>query len=226
MSARFSKAIPLARAARTMLQSGTSRVALRCAMTAGGLSLYTVKMTHCDSAKLTPAQAAIDDAAVKDEQKIVIASALEPQTAGFAIRVGAKMIDCVINNIISFASQFVLSRMGISLSFYACLDLVYGMVAAYLSYSDGQTPGKHLMGLKVVRKDGSKADAADYLKRNAGEIAMTSILTANQVAPGLLWLPAGASVLGHLIDDLYCLFDKDGQCLHDQWSQTMVVVDN
>lgn len=72
----------------------------------------------------------------------------------------------------------------------------------FLTQQDGQTPGKRLMGIRVVRKDGQPLDAATVIVRYIGYFVNTFLLSI-----GWLW----------------ALWDADRQGIHDKLANTIVV---
>ena len=76
----------------------------------------------------------------------------------------------------------------------------------------GQTPGKQLLGLYVVRADGSVASLGHVLLREVA-IKGVGLWLSTAVTFGLAWALAA----------LWCLWDKDRQCLWDKVAGTRVV---
>lgn len=73
---------------------------------------------------------------------------------------------------------------------------------------DGQTPGKKLLGVRVIRLDGTAAPAGTMWLREV-------------VIKGILWgLIAGAL---SLIAYIWAFFDKDRQTVHDKMVSTYVI---
>lgn len=72
----------------------------------------------------------------------------------------------------------------------------------FLTRNNGQTPGKMLMNIRVVKKDGSAIGDADAIVRYVGYYLNTAIF---------------------LLGWLWALVDRDGQGLHDKLVNTMVV---
>lgn len=72
----------------------------------------------------------------------------------------------------------------------------------FLTQQNGQTPGKRMMGIRVVRKDGQPIDAATVIVRYVGYYVNTFIL-------GIGWL--------------WALWDADHQGIHDKLAGTIVV---
>lgn len=76
----------------------------------------------------------------------------------------------------------------------------------------GQTPGKQLLGLYVVRADGSVAGFGHMLLREVA-IKGVGLWLSTAVTFGFAWALAA----------LWCLWDKDRQCLWDKVAGTRVV---
>jgi uncharacterized RDD family membrane protein YckC len=72
----------------------------------------------------------------------------------------------------------------------------------FLTQRNGQTPGKQMMGIRVVRKDGQPIDAATVVVRYIGYFVNSFIL-------GIGWL--------------WALWDADRQGIHDKLAGTIVV---
>lgn len=72
----------------------------------------------------------------------------------------------------------------------------------FLTQQDGQTPGKRIMGIRVVRKDGQPIDAATVVVRYIGYYVNSFIL---------------------MIGWLWALWDGDRQGIHDKLAGTIVV---
>lgn len=86
--------------------------------------------------------------------------------------------------------------------------LGFGLFVAYLGwalslFAKGTTPGKHLLGMRVMREDGSNAGFLTMLVREwVGKLISGMILSL-----GFLWI----------------LFDRDNQGWHDKLMSTYVV---
>jgi uncharacterized RDD family membrane protein YckC len=79
----------------------------------------------------------------------------------------------------------------------------------YLLAADGQTIGKWLFGIRIVRPDGSRV--------GAGRVIGLRYV----VIMGLSLIPIGGTAFG-FIDDLF-IFTKGRRCLHDRLADTIVV---
>ncbi len=88
------------------------------------------------------------------------------------------------------------------------LSLAVGWLIWFSSTAkEGQTPGKKLLGLRVMLLDGTVAPTGKMWRR---ELLIKQILW--NVASGL-------SLIGYA----WALFDKDRQTVHDKWVKTYVI---
>ncbi|MEO8393802.1 MAG: RDD family protein [Chloroflexota bacterium] len=72
----------------------------------------------------------------------------------------------------------------------------------FLTQQNGQTPGKRIMGIRVIKVSGAPLQAADVIVRYIG-------YSVNTIVFGLGWF--------------WALFDKDKQGWHDKLAGTYVV---
>lgn len=87
--------------------------------------------------------------------------------------------------------------------------LAWGIITAVLVHRNGQTIGKKVVGIKVVRKDGSRA--------TLGRIFwLRNVVNA---LPSFIPLVGG---LYFFIDSLF-IFTESNQCIHDKIADTIVV---
>lgn len=145
--------------------------------------------------------------------------------ASRAIRFGAAMIDGVISIAVALPviiAAFSAGAMtnpaavfdpailfGVSglISLVGCIALI--VVTIVLVHRNGQTIGKKLVGVKVVRSDGSRA--------SLGRIFwLRNVVNA---IPGMIPLVGNFYVL---VDHLF-IFTEKRQCLHDKIADTIVV---
>jgi uncharacterized RDD family membrane protein YckC len=90
--------------------------------------------------------------------------------AGFPVRACAWGIDCLIKGVVILGLLITISIMGqvLGLWFYLILNFIldwfYHM--GFEVFGNGQTPGKRMMGIRVVRSDGSPVDAGASFLRN------------------------------------------------------------
>ena len=130
--------------------------------------------------------------------------------AGFWIRLGAGVVDLsIIVLFLYIVYRLVLEFTTVTvfwiLSWFATGCIVWFIIIAYFTLFSawrGQTPGKIIMGIKIIRTDSSPLTLAYALLRFAGYIL--SILT---IGIGFMWIG----------------FDKQKQGLHDKIADTYVV---
>ena len=153
----------------------------------------------------------------------------ELEVAGRGTRLGAYVLDALISilfavpalivgggalfaNISAGASAEAL-MMEMFTGMFGVLLLVgmiaWGAITAVLVHRNGQTIGKKLVGIKVVRKDGSRA--------SLGRIFwLRNVVNA---------LPSVIPIVGNFyffIDSLF-IFTESNQCVHDKIADTIVV---
>jgi uncharacterized RDD family membrane protein YckC len=87
--------------------------------------------------------------------------------------------------------------------------LVYIAITAYLVYKNGQTMGKKIVGIKVVRSDRSRASVA-------------RIFWLRNFVNGLPGAIPYVGNLYQLVDALF-IFGESRQCIHDKIADTVVV---
>jgi uncharacterized RDD family membrane protein YckC len=127
------------------------------------------------------------------------------EKAGFFPRFIAYVIDIVILMVVYVVLSLVLAAVlgdsGASIAslLLAIISIVY---IVYFWISTGQTPGKKIMGLKVVATDGSKLTVVKAITRLVGYAISGAILYL-----GFLWI----------------FIDKDKQGWHDKIASTYVV---
>ena len=139
--------------------------------------------------------------------------------AGFVTRLVAFLIDRVIVSIILFiivwSTEWILNAFAINIllffenqSWQMSLAVAVGLFLAIQMLYDigfwllaGQTPGKRVLGVRVVRTDGKRLNFGNALRRSIG-----------YVISGILFL-------GYL----WILFDNRRQGFHDKLAGTMVV---
>jgi len=95
---------------------------------------------------------------------------------------------------------------GIAVLALACGAIfVYGLVTYRAVVANGQTIGKRMMGIKVVRSDGSA-------------ISVTRIFWLRNVINGLI---SAIPLYGFV--DLMFIFGQQQRCLHDRIADTIVI---
>jgi uncharacterized RDD family membrane protein YckC len=89
---------------------------------------------------------------------------------------------------------------------------------ALMRLSNGQTCGKALVGIRVVRRSGGVMTVAVALWR---DVMLKAVLLATLASiPG----PLGAvGLLAGIVDVLWALFDREGRAIHDICARTRVV---
>jgi uncharacterized RDD family membrane protein YckC len=130
--------------------------------------------------------------------------------AGFWIRLGAGVIDVTIIVLFLYIIcrlilEFTTVTVFLILSWFATGCIVWFIVIVYFTGFwawRGQTPGKIIMGIKIIRTDSSPLTLTYALLRFAGYILST--LT---IGIGFVWIG----------------FDKRKQGLHDKIADTYVV---
>lgn len=128
-------------------------------------------------------------------------AAVTAEKAGFWVRTVAYIIDAIILIVVYFVSGFFISDFG---TLYA-LNLLIGL--AYFLYfwsasGGSQTPGMRVMGLRVIRTDGTSLDFVRGLIRYVG-----LIIAFIPIFIGVIWVA----------------FDADKQGWHDKIAGTYVV---
>ncbi|GAB3252883.1 RDD family protein [Chitinimonas naiadis] len=139
------------------------------------------------------------------------------------VRLGAAVIDGVILMAASWlvlgGAMFVLIAYFSALQDYVVLLGIlilltgWGMYLAingYLLHTRGQTVGKRLVGIRVVRSNGERASLANLILRRYLPFYLLGLL------PFL-------GMLIILVDVLF-IFGKDQRCLHDMLADTKVVM--
>jgi uncharacterized RDD family membrane protein YckC len=160
-----------------------------------------------------PPQADVGDASDQDAQA---------ELAGRGERLGAYLLDLVIAMVLVGAPLLVgmnfdaaaagnwdgaFSPVGAVLCGIGAL--AYLVITAYLVYKNGQTMGKKIVGIKVVRTDRSRASVA-------------RIFWLRNFVNGI---PGAIPYIGNiyaLVDSLF-IFSESRQCIHDKIADTIVV---
>jgi uncharacterized RDD family membrane protein YckC len=109
--------------------------------------------------------------------------------------------------------------------FLIVITLLIGWGIWYLFVArDGQSPGKRLLGMRVIREDGATADLGWMLIR---DLAVRGI--AFGAVYGVLVAVLGEGVGGAInslifvVAALWCIWDANRQCLWDKIVRTRVV---
>ena len=92
---------------------------------------------------------------------------------------------------------------------FAVFVLILLALQGYLLATQGQTIGKKLLGIRIVRSDGSKVDAARVIG----------------LRYALIWALAVIPVVGWVFGlvDALMIFRDSRKCLHDNIADTIVV---
>ena len=122
--------------------------------------------------------------------------------------IGNRFIAAIIDDLLLLVISFVIALiLAPFLSDFTALILGIGLNAAYYSYfwtqNDGQTPGKRLMHIQVIKTDGTPLTLSDSLLRVFGYYV-------GRVTIGLGYL--------------WAVFDANHQAWHDKMANTYVVV--
>jgi uncharacterized RDD family membrane protein YckC len=120
------------------------------------------------------------------------------ETAGFGERLVAYLIDTVLIVLIELVLMLLLGRtLGYMLSFVASIAYFIGFWTA-----QGATPGKIVMGLRVIRQDGNPVDGSTAAFRYVGYM-----ISGLAIGLGFLWI----------------LWDPNKEGWHDKIAKTRVI---
>ncbi len=116
--------------------------------------------------------------------------------------VSTRFIALFIDGIILGLITGVLTRGGLAVGGFA--SFVCGVIYQwyFLTQQDGQTPGKRIMGIRVVKVNGQPLEAADAIVRYIGYYINSFVFML-----GWIW----------------AMFDSDRQGWHDKLAGTVVV---
>lgn len=145
----------------------------------------------------------------------------EQLLAGRGQRLGAVMIDGLIQGALYFAlvytvlpslkpsAEVQVDMLGTLLKSLALGLLLFVLLQGYLLHTRGQTIGKRLLGIRILRSNGERASFAR--------------LVGLRFAVGLVitMIPLIGAVFG-LLDSLL-IFRESRKCLHDNIADTIVV---
>jgi len=162
-------------------------------------------MTDSSDTRFAPPEAHVEDVAPSDGVELGSRGA----------RFGAALIDGLILGAIgwgltrvpgfAFMGEPAPVRFMAPLVGYVCFLVVQG----WLLVKSGQTIGKRLVGLRIVREDGSPADAWRLLGLRYGSGMLVNVI---------MWVGA---IYG-LVDALL-IFRESRKCLHDNIADTKVI---
>lgn len=144
------------------------------------------------------------------------------QLAGLGARLGAAIIDAIIMGSVmmiplvllmggwaAYLSAAAAASIMFKLGLAAAGIVVYFVVNGMLLARDGQTVGKKIVGIKIVRTDGSKPDLVRIMVRRVAPIQLCQLVPF--IGPLLVLI------------DTCCIFRDSRQCLHDQIADTVVI---
>ena len=140
---------------------------------------------------------------------------------GRGARLGAALIDLVVNGLVVWAlwklTPLAALVMGGALPVWELLAIqtlgglaVFALIHGWLLANRGQTVGKMMLNLRIVRSNGERASLARLLGLRY------AVGTAISVLPLIGWLYA--------LVDVLLIFRESRQCLHDNIADTIVVV--
>lgn len=121
---------------------------------------------------------------------------------------GRRLSGYLIEQAIIFVGVFVgFLTLGILLIPFVIGYLIWFIFTAI----NGQTPGKQLLGMYIMRADGTRAGGGYvWLRELVVKILLFWLLTL--VTFGIIWI----------VGALWCLWDRDNQCLWDKVTSTYV----
>ena len=145
-----------------------------------------------------------------------------PELAGRGARLGGALIDGLIQTGVYWLLAITLLKpmlpnltrgatagLGSMLSSMIVSILLFLLIQGYLLATTGQTIGKKLLGLRIVRSNGERADAGHA-------IGLRYVL---------VWAIASIPVAGWIfaLADSLMIFRDSRKCLHDNIADTIVV---
>lgn len=132
------------------------------------------------------------------------------ELANRTTRLGAVIIDVIIFSIpvilVIFLNHF--NKMLINTIFYSSLFIII-IVNLILLYQYGQTIGKKLLFIKIVRSNGSRAGLRRIILLR---VLLTGLLTGIPKIGGIIYFA-----------DIILIFKTDRRCLHDIIADTIVI---
>lgn len=175
---------------------------------------------HAHAQNLTPAAGAANPYAAPTARLAEPAPAGELVLASRMSRLGAVLIDSfvvMVPAILIGVSMGLSSEPGQELSsgsialisVFALVILAFCIYQLTMLYRHGQTLGKKLVGVRIVRQDGSRA-------------SFGRVIGLRYFVPGLIGAIPLLGPLFSLIDPLF-IFGDDKRCLHDRFADTIVV---
>ena len=150
--------------------------------------------------------------------------------AGLGRRVAAYLLDglipaaTIILLIVSFFAGLIVDfdddtdQWGFAVLGIALLVSLLGYVVWWLIVlRRGQTPGKQLLGIRVVRTDGRASDWGWTFLREFG----IKFIAINAVS----FISGGIGTIVWIVDLLWAFWDRNHQALHDKIMKTVVIDD-
>jgi uncharacterized RDD family membrane protein YckC len=151
------------------------------------------------------------------QRRIVVvnakASAVPVEPADFGQRLGAFLFDLLLFVIVLMVATFVLSSISkksivssnsMLAAFYIAAFVLFALNFIVLAGRAGQTVGKRLVGIRIVRENGQPAGFASVLLRHGVGYAL--------------------SALGAFLGFLWVIWDSKHQGWHDKIARTIVVL--
>jgi uncharacterized RDD family membrane protein YckC len=143
------------------------------------------------------------------------------EKAGRGNRLAAVLIDAVPIAVVAIIAAIVIPMAGVGgdgkinavggilMALMALLILGYAVYQLLLLHRNGQTFGKKMMNIKIVRNDGSRA-------------SLGRIFGLRMFVPGLIGAIPFVGGVFSLIDPLF-IFGEEKRCLHDLIADTIVI---
>lgn len=136
-------------------------------------------------------------------------------------RLGAALIDAFIFVVPAMLSALMIPNLGLNeagditglsnsvIALYGLAALGFMAYQLVLLHRHGQTLGKKLVGVRIVRRDGSRA-------------TLGRIVGLRIAVPGVIgWIPLLGPLFG--LANVLFIFGDDKRCLHDRFADTIVV---
>lgn len=101
------------------------------------------------------------------------------------------------------------SGFGIAMAVFGLFIICFAIYQLTMLYRHGQTLGKKILGIKIVRSDGSRA-------------GLGRMLLLRYFVPGLIGAIPYIGILFSLVDPLF-IFGDEKRCVHDLLADTIVV---
>ena len=133
-------------------------------------------------------------------------------------RLGAVLLDSVPIVLVAIVAAIAVPGLGrgsdnsgaaLFLGIIALAVVAFAIYQLIMLHRSGQTFGKKLVGIKIVRTDGSRA-------------ALGRIFALRYMVPGLIGAIPLVGAIFSLIDPLF-IFNDEKRCIHDMIADTIVV---